>query len=187
MTTITHNIVLSFDGALSQKFIDFAQANFASHADGYCVSENTIPHITLAQTEIENSAGEKSLTIFLESINSKMPNPDPVNLSYRFGENEHTGKLWAEISIRRNSSLLNLHNSICGQLEKLGLTIINASRDLFHPHITFCRLDIKNPIPQVKIPDTFSCIFKGELFLALGKSDANGQLADLLWKKKVSA
>jgi len=78
-----YNIVLLPPDNLRLKIIDFAQNNFSDKANGYCLSQDVFPHITLCQFKSEN----------LPDLELNEINKTPIfdKLFIRDGQGQHEG------------------------------------------------------------------------------------------------
>jgi len=159
------NVVLKPPADLSQQLVLFAQENFADKADGYCLSDTVLPHITLCQFKA-NEAPEVS-------FGNVQKVPEPTVYQLRAGKEIHEGYLWAEILIKPEPWLNDLHCRVRDELISHGAEILTKD---YMPHQTFCRLSEsqKDLAMAIQIPDMLLQKHEGWTF-EVGHCDVNGQ------------
>ena len=177
----THNIVLAFEERLSSNLVKFAQSNFEEISDGYCLSDQAIPHVTLSQVNLHDFSNIKGLQKELLNINLNKVVLCPTSFSFRYGYNDHEGFIWVEIGIRKSRDLVEAHKKVCEVLFSYDLKPLNAYGGEYHPHITFCRVRLGSKTPEMQFETFLTQTIEGS-FLAFGESDHNGQLLNILWK-----
>lgn len=145
------------------RLVDFAQDKYAKIADGYCLSQTSYPHITLAQFEAEDQP-----MIFLEDVFE----PQFTHFNLRDGSGDHDGFVWVEWAVQKEQWLSDLQNGVIESLKGEGANITSAIGDEYQPHLTFCRVPKSKEekvdpalIEQAKLPWIFT----------IGSSDKNGQ------------
>ncbi len=117
----------------------FAQSNFSEGHDGYCLSQKGhLPHITLAQIEVEDDFDDKA---FFEKVSEIKWNAD---LALTLGDYYHNlDRGYNGVHIQMTPELRRLHNQVIDACKEFGVKPQNASGDDYWPHMTFA----KHPVP----------------------------------------
>ncbi len=183
MTSLTHNIVISFSTASARAYTAFASDFFASVAENYLLSGKALPHISLCQLSLPDAFPVPDLLTALEACGNPKISLIPSGFSYRIGTGLHNGLLWAELVFERTSSLQTLHENIVQAVSSFGLSPQNAFGPAYHPHLTFCNLRADRTRPSVSLPAGYLQPWQGKVRLSFGPSGPNGQLLDVFWQK----
>tara|TARA_R110002126_G_scaffold291807_1_gene459617 strand:- start:42661 stop:43155 length:495 start_codon:yes stop_codon:yes gene_type:complete len=158
-----YNAVLLPDVAFRDRIVDYAQDKYSDISDGYCLSHNVYPHITLCQFE----ADEQPM-IFIEELF----NPVFTEASIREGKGSHVGFSWIEWVVKKDNWLVKLQETVRGALESEGINVEAAKGSHYYPHMTFCRTPKEKagniPLAMIEQSD------KPWIF-TVGCSDKNGQ------------
>ncbi|MCF7853124.1 MAG: 2'-5' RNA ligase family protein [Simkaniaceae bacterium] len=155
-----------------------AQQLFAPVSDGYLLSEESLPHITVCQFDSKDEEEALSLWNQLEKYALQ---PCPIRLtgvSFVKGVGEHQGVYWAELSVARSSELMKIHRVAVELFQSNGYELINDIHDLYRPHLTLAR--IHKPKQFLSWPDETLSNEHGPFVLALGLGDQNGQFKKML-------
>ena len=160
-----YNAVLRPPQELAEALTLFAQENFSDIADGYCLSDRVLSHITLCQFKA-NEMPDISFDTIQKS-------PEPMAYNVGIGDGMHEGYVWSEITIKPEPWLYHLHEYVKNKLSSYDVEILTKN---YTPHQTFCRLpeSQKDFAEAIKIPDMFLQQHNGWTF-EVGYSDANGQ------------
>jgi 2'-5' RNA ligase len=152
-----------------QLFTDEAQKQFASISQDYILSQNSLPHITLAQFDVDDSNGKLTELMWDDLVSQITSVPQPRFLG--FGCTKKFKVFWnVSLSVACDPALVALHTQVLSVLEKYNLTCVSETGDLYRPHLTLAR------IKQLKI-DSFNdaLLEPHEFVLAFGQGDINGQ------------
>ncbi len=156
-------------------FIDYAQNNFLDISDRYILQiEQSKPHITLAQFYGEESDIDMISQHFDQGKYKAIFEPRFISMSFKKDKME-AQIWWAEISVARDPSILSLQKEVEAVLVKRDRQLINASGELFNPHLTLARIEGDNLNLNLNtVP------LQGEFKLAIGKADQYGQFVELV-------
>ncbi|MGN6670898.1 MAG: 2'-5' RNA ligase family protein [Candidatus Nucleicultricaceae bacterium] len=154
-----------------ERYITAAEHHFQHLADGYLLGSESLPHITLAQFR----ADPEVLPALITAL-ALVPHIIPIHLSGLGFSNKADTPLWgASLTVARSSNLLTLHQTVVHILAQHTLSPLNATGDLYRPHLTLAR------IHRLDVHDFKKDIFEGDTFrLALGLSDELGQFKRVL-------
>ncbi len=157
------NAVLLPDVDFRDRVVEYAQENYSKKSDGYCLSHNVYPHITLCQFE----ADEQPMIFIDEVFNPVFTMPN-----IREGQGIHQGYNWIEWVVKKDDWIVQLQKTVGGALESEGLKVNTSIGELYHPHMTFCRIAKDHtddvPLAMVEQSDT-------PWIFTIGESDKNGQ------------
>lgn len=131
--------LLPQDPQLGADITAYAQRLFLPHSNGYILGEHALPHITLCQFD----AKFEQLTEIWFANNHLLPTF--TTLSFFGLQLRHTGDtdddvLWAEISIKREPSIVNAQRQIVASLVERMITLHTLPGEGYHPHITLARI-----------------------------------------------
>ncbi len=175
-----YNVALTFEEEYSVALTKFAQDVFLSKADGYCLGDCSIPHITLAQAYFDSTHNFDHIVNGLSLLEVGENSVYPEDSRYREGSGIHMDKLWYEIVIQKTPFLIDLQQSVFSILKKNGGNILTKGGADYSPHITFARLGVLHSLNDISVPQEYlSVISKPKL--SFGLSDANGQFLEILW------
>lgn len=170
-----YNIVLIPPAKASDVLTNFAQKNFSSIADGYCLKKGDVfPHITLAQLQCDDLAAEK----IAQAINAFRKDFVDITFSgfqWRMSSGKQGGFLWAESPANMTSALAGLHARVVGLLRRHGLEPLNNCGPDYAPHVTFARIPINAKIPEMTIADLAKFFSSKGWCVEFGHCDKNGQ------------
>lgn len=154
-----------------ERYIAAARHHFQHLADGYLLGPESLPHITLAQFR----ADPEALLPLIKAL-ALVPHTIPIHLSGLGFSNKADTPLWGvSLTVARKSNLLSLHQTVVHILEQHALSPLNATGDLYRPHLTLAR------IHRLLVQDFAKNIFERDTFqLALGLSDELGQFKRVL-------
>lgn len=155
-------------------FIQEAQKEFAGKHETYLLSENSLPHITLAQFNLENP--ELLSKIWDELHNKIVHIPQPKFLGLNFSKKSKN--LWGvSLTVERSIDLVRLHNLVVGMLVQYNVKCLNQTEESYRPHLTLAR------IKELKI-ESFNdkLLDEAPFVLAIGQSDQNGQFLKVIFR-----
>lgn len=158
-----YNAVLLPDVEFRDRIVDYAQDKYSDVSDGYCLSHNVYPHITLCQFE----ADEQPM-IFIDELF----NPVFTDADVREGKEIHEGFSWIEWVVKKESWLVKLQETVIGALASEGISVTSGKGEHYYPHMTFCRA------PKEKtdnIPLAMAEQSDQPWMFTIGSSDKNGQ------------
>lgn len=157
------NAVLLPPADFSDRVVEYAQDHYSDISDGYCLSHKVYPHITLCQFQAEEPP-----MIFVEEVF----NPVFLDANIRNGTGIHGGFNWIEWTVKKDDWLVQLQNTIIGELEGEGIKANTKSGLHYHPHMTFCRVaeEKSHDIPLAQVEQT-----RVPWIFTIGSSDENGQ------------
>lgn len=174
--TPTEKIVKYNIGLLAVKqpenYVQIAQQHFSKVAQGYILSDTSLPHITICQYW----GKETSLIPIINTLKKigEAPKIHFTGLSFT-KDQEQPHIWWAELSVAQHPDLIHLHRFVVQLLEEHQISPLNDSRDLYRPHLTFAR------IARLVSYDFSSEILKEEQFrLVLGEADDLGQFTKVI-------
>lgn len=150
---------------LARELVEYAQNNFLDKADGYCLSDNVHPHITLCQFQSEEMPLINVLDKLIKSVYILEPET-------RKGTDIHADFYWLSLIVEKEDWLKNLQAEIHSQLSEKNYLVRTQTGDLYSPHITFCRTSEKVEFDNDVIgfiKETNGWTFQ------VGRSDVNGQ------------
>jgi len=158
------NAVLLPPEEVSKDIVNFTTDNLKHFAEGYCLSNLVLPHITLCQFKSYKKPHS------YEHADLKVPSFKELNL--RTGTGKHKGFYWVELLIEKESWLLDLAHQTQQNIEKNDGMVLTAEKN-YKPHLTLCRTK-QNQINMLDFP--FEIFNKKEAWqFAIGASDENGQ------------
>ncbi len=159
-----------------EPFIQEAQRQFSPIAQGYLLSNNSLPHITLAQFNVDDVY--KLGKIWNELLTYIKDIPQPRFLGIGFSKK--TKMPWgASLSVAREPELVALHLIVIDVLKNYGIQSITPSKELYRPHVTLARITE----PRLSLFDD-SILDPSSFILALGQGDENGQYLKTVLKKE---
>lgn len=162
-------------------YIQAAQLLFSPSSEGYLLSENSSPHITICQFECDDTQQARAIW---EDVADLEIDPFPVRftgVSFLKGSGPHQGFYWAEIGVGRDPNIMKVHHAAMKIIESHGLRCLNDSGDLYRPHLTLARIRLPETIQ--KWPDgilTNEKVFR----LTLAQGDNNGQYLRTIFESK---
>lgn len=159
-------------------YIQTAQKLFSASSEGYLLSENSSPHITLCQFECDREQTELTVWEEIKKLNLNSSSVRFTGISFLKGVGEHNDFYWAEIAIGRDEEILSLHHTAVKIIQSQGLHSLNDSGALYRPHLTLARIRLPHVIQ--KWPDEI-LQNKHPFKIALAKGDHNGQYLSTLF------
>ena len=166
-------------------YLHAAQMLFSPVHDGYLLSDNSLPHITVCQFECDNENDVQVIWKQIEKLNIRPFSPRFTGLSFikpfspRFtglsfikGVGVHEEYYWAELSVARDQEMMKVHQLAAGIIRSKGLACLNDSDNLYRPHLTLARIRLPDTIqrwPDALLTNTSDFKF------ALARGDNNGQ------------
>ncbi len=158
------NAVLLPPSELSAKLIAFAQENFAEVVDGYCLSADVLPHITLCQFKAD--------TLPEITMNDIKAVPKLMQYQCRDGAGQHESYCWSQIDVESENWMYHLHEYVKNKLVPYDVEVLTKN---YKPHLTFCRVKADD-VEKIKIdiPAEFLTPVKGWK-VAIGTSNENGE------------
>ena len=129
------NTVLIPPISIANAVIKFAQENFASNHMGYCLgSDGHLPHITLAQSTIDDKKTVKKLDAQICDLNWFGGN------LIQFGEYyHHIDRGYCGISIHLSKALKKIHGDIIKIHKNFNTKIHGNIGEDYWPHFTFAK------------------------------------------------
>lgn len=158
-------------------YIKIAQELFSDMSDGYLLSETVHPHITLTQFETEDPKLLSTLWDNIQEYKIQPLMPDLIGFSFKKGKNEHKNFYWAQIAVERESNIVAMHFQMLDILKKYHLVSLIDSEDIYKPHLTLARINLRKPIPVWPEDILKSSLFK----ITLGASDQNGRYLEKIY------
>jgi 2'-5' RNA ligase len=157
----------------SQRYVGEAQ-RFAKQAQGYLLGDHSLPHVTLAQFY----ANQQAYAAIVHDLQKVTNIPHLEFTGFNFGKDDREeGTWWVSLSIARNPTLMDLHQSVCTILKKHQIQPINRIGDLYRPHLTLAR------IQKVHLEDLSSAALDPSPFaFVIGEADEFGQFKKVLCK-----
>lgn len=157
-----YNAVLLPPEKTSKEIINFAKTHYADIADGYCLSDDVLPHITLCQFK-NNIMLDLNYTQTIDT-------PIFSQTNIRSGEGIHAGYDWIELLVKKEESLTRLAANVKDEITSLGGEVLTKK---YNPHLTLCRFQSER-VKEIEFPfDIFND--KDKWKFSVGKSDMNGQ------------
>jgi 2'-5' RNA ligase len=167
--------IIALLAELPNLFIEEAQAQFSRIAEGYLLSNDSLPHVTLAQFYLDNENELKKIWDELQTQVVTMPQPRFTGIGFT----QKAKNLWGvSLSVARDSELLNLHCVVVDALQKHTIQPLNDSKELYRPHLTLAR------IREPKLDNFNVTLLQATPFVfALGQADENGQYLKSIFKR----
>ena len=148
-------------------YIHAAQMLFSPVHEGYLLSENSLPHITICHFECQHEKEAKTIWEDIEMLNLPSFLPIFTGISFIKGTGLHQAHYWAELSVARDKQIMKVHRLAAKIIQSKGLSCLNDSGDLYRPHLTLAR--IRFPEIIQKWPETlFSHPPDFQIALAVG-------------------
>ncbi len=156
-------------------FIQEAQRQFSDIAQGYLLSNSSLPHITLAQFDLDDEQKLEEVWRELFACVKDIPQPRFTGIGF----SKKAQGLWGtSLSVAREPELVNLHLMVIDVLKNHGIRSITHSKELYRPHVTLAR------VAEPKLSQFNDSILDPALFiLALGQGDENGQYLNTVFQK----
>lgn len=154
-------------------YVQTAQQLFSELSDGYLLSNQSLPHITICQFEC-NSVEE--INFIHSEIKLWKVSPSLirfVGMSFIKGVGVYESSYWAELSVARDQELLEIHKKGISLLKSKSNFCINDINDLYRPHLTLARIKISNFLPIW--PNSILSNDITDFSLSLGEADFNWQ------------
>lgn len=174
-----YNCAFVFDGALSKRLVDFSQDNFANVADGYCLSDSVCPHITVAQFACDDRSKVQDMMYEIDGLSYDGVGFDFEAFAVRQGNNLNAGFQWVEFPIVKSKELETFHKDVIWIFKNYDIEPTSLIGDLYHPHVTLCRLPAQVSVPSVQVDAGFMGPYEDGVCLIFGESDECGQLLSL--------
>jgi 2'-5' RNA ligase len=152
-------------------FIQEAQKHYSAHSDGYLLSDNSLPHITLAQFYVHNT--DIVLEIWNKIQHSIVTTPKPKFIG--IGLIKKAKHLWGlSLSVARSTDLVAAHKIVVEILQQHTIQCISNSGEQYRPHLTLAR------IKEANIVNFNDRLLEDTPFvLTLGQADENGQFLNI--------
>ncbi|WP_020586337.1 2'-5' RNA ligase family protein [Desulfobacter curvatus] len=135
------NIALIFNNDVSEKIAKYSQLLCKDIHSDFVVGKNAIPHMTVAQFDIDPSMINEIWKPCMLKI-SKTPELYFSGITILPSSN---GGAWIEISVLKGQELLNLQRTIINIIEPFS-SIKNDTYDMYRPHITVAHTTKGNSI-----------------------------------------
>jgi 2'-5' RNA ligase len=152
--------------------IELAQSNFAKYEDGYLLSNNTLPHITLCQFK----SSQQNLGLIWDLAQKELNKGYYIRFDGFYLNVEQTKSqdyIWAGLSVKRDPNIINLQKKIYTILSNCNCEILTSSTQYF-PHLTFSRFRYRNNITILNYPSS-NVFIEDYLFIgSTGISDERG-------------
>lgn len=152
-------------------FRKVAKELFADVSVGYLLSDSSLAHITICQFETDDPKIPEEIFKEVQALNMGSYEPSMIGISFKKGTKENEGFYMAQIFIERENALIALHNSVLDMVKKHKMNCLNSNSELYKPHITLARIELKKAIPIW--PE--SILNTSKFKLTLGLSDQSGQ------------
>ncbi len=172
-----YNAVLVPPADLSARITAYAQTHFGDIADGYCLSHDVFPHVTLCQ--FKTDAAPPAFSGF-----PGFDGPFDTELSgygAHYGHGMHDGYSWVELLVYKTAALSALQKAVANHLSGHNIKSMTKIGDHYTPHVTFARVrneDYKK-LPNFVPPESFFDKTAPWRFVC-GRSDRNGQFLGAL-------
>ena len=159
------NAVLRPDIEFSKRAVEFVDKNLKGKAEGYCLSDKVLPHVTLCQF--------KAAEVPDLSFDNIQKAPDMMSYNVRKSDGIDDGYVWVEILVDPEAWLHHLHTYTKNKLDAHEVEILTID---YVPHLTLCRAPIaqESDIKQLDFPDDLLAS-QVEWKFEIGQSDINGQ------------
>lgn len=157
------NAVLLPDVGFRDRVVEYAQDKYADVYEGYCLSHQIYPHITLCQFEADDQP-----MIFIDEVF----HPVFTEANIREGKGIHQGYSWVEWLVQKDDSIVQLQETVRGALESEGIKVLTETGSDYSPHMTFCRIPVQKEdgIPVAMIEQS-----SRPWIFTIGSSDQMGQ------------
>lgn len=157
----------------SDDFI-YISGKFANIADQYLLGENSLPHITLYQFEME----ESKINLIWEKISNTWNNED-INIELsEFSYITFNKKIYWISLLPTNPDILHKMHGFIANI--IGLPCYKN----YDPHLTLINTKINNYQNEIDIRSSFFHPITDTFSLALGNSDTVGQFTKIIHQKK---
>ncbi len=153
-------------------YLHAAQMLFSPVHDGYLLSENSLPHITVCQFECDSENEAQIIWKQIETLNLRPFSPRFTGLSFVKGVGVHQEYYWAELSIARDEEIMRVHQLAADVIRSKGLACLNDSDNLYRPHLTLARVRLPDAIQRW--PDSL-LTNTNDFRITLARGDNNGQ------------
>lgn len=158
-------------------YCNVANELFADMSQGYILSENSHPHITLGQFMSDEPKSVEAIWEQIRLFDFKDLQPKFLGINFQKGAGEHEGFYWAQIVVEREKSIMDMHLTVLNTLSGNEIKCITDNSDLYKPHVTLARILLNSPISlwpsHILNPTGFK--------ITLGISDENGQYLKMLY------
>ena len=116
---------------------NYAQTQFAEDAQGYLLSEDSLPHITVAQCKVEDENLIRSIWQEIHEQDLNIPQPYFLGI----GMTKKAERLWGvSLIVARDPALVQLQSTIIGVLNRHNIECISPVGDWYRPHLTLARI-----------------------------------------------
>lgn len=161
---------------ISAQLQDFAQG-FSHLAASYLLGEASLPHVTLYQFEID---GNDLATIWNKTTEQWKEKP----LSLRFDSysfiNFYKDIFWLSLTPNHKETLDRMHALIASILQA-------PLKTDFAPHLTLINTKNRDYLPEIEASFQSYTPLSDLFILCLGKSDASGQLTEIIYQLPLSS
>ena len=158
-------------------FIEEAQKEFGHISQDYLLSQNSLPHITLASFDLDDN-NQNVIENIWQEIQSQIDILPKIRF-LGFGLSRKLKIFWnVSLTVARDPELVKLHNQVIEILKNNNLKCISEVGDLYRPHLTLARIKELN---MTNFNDKL--LEPAEFVLAMGEGDIHGQFLKVIFKK----
>ncbi len=173
----SYNAVLIPPADLSARIVAYAGRHFFDIAQGYCLSEKSLPHVTLCQFKTHGMPPRFSGFPGFTS-------PFDITLSgygAHYGRGPHQDYIWVELLVHKTGPLMALQKAVANYLAGHNIKPLTQGGDYYRPHVTLARMkiDAYQSMPNIMPGKEFFGVAQSWQF-ACGKSDRQGQFLEAI-------
>ena len=164
------NIALIFEDNVSTQLETYSQTLGGIYNSNYTLGVNSIPHITVVQTECKTD----DLGSIWDDINQNITGTISVDFSGLCLFPSSSSEVWFEIPTLKSVHLSQLQNQLLDLKTLKDRKIFNGLYDLYRPHITVGLISNFNEVEKV-IPTPYDLLRKKQVttFLSIGSVGEN--------------
>jgi len=147
---------------ISDIFIEISNKYFINNFDEYILGKEALPHITLVKF-VANDDNE-AINLYKNFKNKQQLMLKIIKHQYRLSDNKNK---WAEFLIEKDTSLVNMQQSVYDYLNNLKYQA-HPKSEIYNPHITLARVKKEQSIiPSLNdLPKDYKYKFRMDLGLS---------------------
>ncbi len=164
-----------------ESYCNVANELFSDMSQGYILSENSHPHITLCQFKSDDLNVIEAIWEQVKIFNFEVLEPKFLGINFQKGAGEHHKFYWVQITVERENPIMDMHLKVLNILNENQMKCITDNSDLYKPHVTLARIQLNRPISVWPSHILNPTAFK----ITLGISDENGQYLKMMYDQSL--